>query len=75
MAEETSKWFGAPPDSEKMKPFLGTWELASDRAVESITFELSGGVVGAKYTVAPSGVEPFQMGVQFIRVLEDKSLQ
>ncbi|HVQ39441.1 MAG TPA: hypothetical protein VMS31_18020 [Pyrinomonadaceae bacterium] len=29
-----------------MKPFLGTWELASDRAVESITFELSGGLEG-----------------------------
>jgi predicted methyltransferase len=67
-----------PPDVEKMRPFLGAWESSrkSGGLVGSVTtFEVRGGVVRARHRVTPSGGEPFQLEVQFIRVLDGQTLQ
>jgi hypothetical protein len=66
----------AAPSVEQMKPFLGVWEsIGSDGAQELMTFAVTEGVVRTQYTVTPSGGEPFQMEVQFVRVLERQTLQ
>src|SRR5262245_36091282 len=67
-----------PPNIEKMQPFLGTWESrrAGDSRVDSVTtFEVRDGVLRARHRVTPAGVEPFQLEVQFIRVLDGQTLQ
>jgi len=67
-----------PPNIEKMKPFLGVWESRrkSDGGVGGITtFEIVDGVVRARHRATPAGVEPFQLEVQFIRVLDGQTLQ
>ncbi len=67
-----------PPDVEKMKPFLGAWESRrkSDDQVNNVTtFEVRDGVVRARCRVTPPDGEPFQMEVQFIRVLDGQTLQ
>lgn len=65
----------SPPSIEQMKPFLGAWEMASDRAKELMTFDVINGQARAQCTVTPHGGESLQMDVQFVRVLEDKTLQ
>ena len=74
-----AEWANLPPPSiEKMKPFLGAWESrrkSDDRVVSVTTFEVRDGVVRARHRVTPSGAEPFQLEVQFIRVLDGQTLQ
>jgi SAM-dependent methyltransferase len=74
-----AEWARLPrPDVEKMKPFLGVWEARrkSDDQVSSVTtFEVRDGVVRARCRVTPAGAEPFQMEVQFVRVLDGQTLQ
>lgn len=74
-----AEWAKAPPPNiEKMKPFLGVWESRRKGGdlVDSITtFEIADGVVRARHRVTPTGAEPFQMEVQFIRVLDGQTLQ
>jgi uncharacterized protein len=72
-----AEWANLPPPSiEQMKPFLGAWEMVdTDRANELVTFEVKDGVVRAQCTVRPPSVEPFQMEVKFVRVLEGQTLQ
>src|SRR5262245_32843608 len=68
----------SPPPIEKMKPFLGAWESRreSDGQVSAVTtFEVRDGGVRARHRVTPPGVEPFQLEVQFILVLDGKTLQ
>ncbi len=73
------EWAKLPlPTIEKMKPFLGAWESRreSDGQVGAVTtFEVRDGVVRARHRVTPPGVEPFQLEVQFIRVLDGQTLQ
>ena len=64
-----------PPSLEQMKPFLGSWEMTSDRANEIMIFESREGVFRPRYEVTPTGGEAFQMEIQFVRVLEGKTLQ
>jgi predicted methyltransferase len=67
-----------PPALEKMKPFLGVWEsrTKSGGQVSAVTtFEVRDGVVRARHRVTPPSVEPFQLEVQFIRVLDGQTLQ
>src|SRR5262245_17487209 len=74
-----AEWAKLPtPAIEKMKPFLGAWESRreSDGQVGAVTtFEVRDGVVRARHRVTPPGVEPFQLEVQFIRVLDGQTLQ
>jgi predicted methyltransferase len=74
-----AEWAKLPPPAvEKMKPFLGIWESKrkSDGQVSSTTtFEIMEGVVRARHRVTPAGVEPFQLEVQFIRVVDGQTLQ
>ena len=71
-----AEWANLPaPSLEQMKPFLGTWQMALERGDEFMTFEVKDGVVHTQCTVAPFGGEPFQMQVQFVRVLEGQTLQ
>jgi hypothetical protein len=49
--------------------------MTSERGTELMTFEVNEGLARAQCTVTPNGGEPFQMDVQFVRVLEDKTLQ
>jgi predicted methyltransferase len=74
-----AEWIKLPPPAvEKMKPFLGVWESRSksDGPLSSVTtFEVRDSVVRARHRVTPSGVEPFQLEVQFIRVLDRQTLQ
>lgn len=84
-AEEASKrgrdprlaeWANLPsPSVEQIKPFLGSWEMTTDRGSELMTFEVKDGVGRARCTVTPNGGESFQMEVQFVRVLEGGTLQ
>ena len=65
-----------PPDVEKMKPFLGTWERRSqDGAQWSITFEVREGVVRAQHTVTPPSAPSFQLEINFVQVLEGQTLK
>jgi predicted methyltransferase len=67
-----------PPEIEKMKPFLGVWESIrkSDGQVGSVTtFEIRDGAVYARHRTTPAGAEPFQLEVQFIKVLDRQTLQ
>jgi pimeloyl-ACP methyl ester carboxylesterase len=69
-------WMNLPaPGVEQMKPFLGAWQMVSERASELISFEVKDGVIRTQYTVTPPGGEPFQMQVQFVQVLEGQTLQ
>ena len=72
-------WAKAPPPNiEKMKSFLGVWESVrkSDGLVSSVTtFEIKDGVVHARHRVTPPGAEPYQLEVQFIRTLDNQTLQ
>lgn len=71
-----AEWANLPPPSgEQMKAFLGTWEMTSDRGSELMTFAVKDGVARAQCTVTPDGGEPFHMDVQFVQVLEDKTLR
>ena len=74
-----AEWAKLPrPSVEQMKPFLGVWESRrkSNDQVESVTtFEVRDGVVRARHRVIPPGGEPFQLEVQFIRVLDGQTLQ
>jgi hypothetical protein len=71
------EWMNLPPPNvEQMKPFLGAWGMIGpDGAQELMTLEVKDGVVRVQYTVTPSESASFQMEVQFVRVLEDKTLQ
>jgi predicted methyltransferase len=68
-----------PPTIEKMKPFLGVWESkrTSDSPADTVTtFEVRNGVIRARHRVTPpGGAEPFQLEVQFIRVIDGQTLQ
>ena len=64
-----------PPDVEKMKPFLGTWERSQDGAQWVITFEVKDGVVRTRYAVTPPSAPPFQLEIHFVQVLEGQTLQ
>jgi uncharacterized protein len=71
-----AEWANVPaPAIEEMKPFLGSWEVTTDRAREVVTFESKEGIVRTEYKVTPNGGETFQMDVHFVRVLKDKTLQ
>lgn len=74
-----AEWAKLPPPSvEKMKPFLGVWESRrkSDGGVGGVTtFEIVDGVVRARHRATPTGAEPFQLEVQFIRALDGQTLQ
>lgn len=66
----------APPEVEKMRPFLGTWTKGSQDGFQGvITFEVKDGVVRTEYTGNPPGGESFQLEVAFVRVLDGQTLQ
>jgi hypothetical protein len=72
------EWASLPPPSiESIKDFLGTWERKGNDldAVWMISFEVKGDTVRPKNTVIPHGFEPFNLEVQFVRVLEGKKIQ
>ena len=64
-----------PPDVERMKPFLGTWERIKDGAHWFMTFEVKDGVVVAQNSVTPPNGERVQLEVQFVRVIDNHTLQ
>lgn len=65
-----------PPELEKMKPFLGTWESRrKDGAVWLMTFEAQDGVVRARNQVTPPNGETVQLEVQFVRVVEGGTIE
>jgi len=71
-----AEWANLPaPDAVKMKPFLGSWQMTTERGTESMLFEVYDGAVRTRCTVAPLGGSPFQMDVQFVRVIADGTLQ
>ena len=65
-----------PPTAEQMKPFLGVWTSGTQDGFQGVmTFEVKDGVVHAQYTGNPPGGEPFELEVNFVRVLDGQRLQ
>lgn len=71
------EWSNLPPPSqEQMKPFLGSWtETRPDGFQRIITFEARNGLVRAQFDGYPPQGEPFQLEVNFVRVLDHQTLQ
>lgn len=69
------EWAKLPlPSVESIKPFIGTWERRSD-AVWMIDFQGQDGSVVAENTIIPPSFEPFHLEVQFVKVIDSKTIQ
>jgi hypothetical protein len=68
-------WATLPlPSVESIKPFIGNWERRSD-AVWMIDFQAKDGSVVAENTIIPPSLEPFHLEVQFVKVIDSKTIQ
>ncbi|MEO6394068.1 MAG: alpha/beta hydrolase-fold protein [Pyrinomonadaceae bacterium] len=71
------EWAKLPsPDFGSMRPFLGAWETVTpDGACLRVTLTEENRTVRIQYTIAPPAGDPFQMEVQFVRVIDSQTLQ
>ena len=65
-----------PPDVERMKPFLGTWErVGKDGARWFMTFAVKDGVVSSQNAITTPTGDSAKLEVQFVKVVDAQTLQ
>ena len=71
-----AEWLNLPPpDLERMKPFLGTWEKRENGAHWLMTFEVKDGVVQTHNSITTPTGELARLEVQFVKVINSETLQ